>query len=265
MLDYVGFNHLWTIAPEIKYYILVPILCYIMSRFERYWLPAWFTIAILTFVYEINFNIINNYKGDKYLEFVHNLWCIISMFLSGSLMAMMYYNLENRDLLANLRNNQKIQQIISLTLVFMFLYGFRIFSWMWQDQNYEILEKYRFFISGIYWSIFVFLMLIGSPNYVTDLFSQSSFLKKCGKYSFGMYLLHPMCMNIVTSYTGWIWAKKAYDKNYITGIEKLGASILLSYFAGYLFFIIIEDNLIRFANKICKHVEQIHFFRIIRS
>lgn len=202
-------------------------------------------LASIVFIiyYELYFNEYYDYREDDYLLYVHNLWPIITMFLSGSLMAVIFYELEKNDLLSSLKGNLT-QNIISAITLFLFFFGFKIFSEFWNKDNLEVFEKSKLILSSVYWSFFVFLMLIGSPNYLTIFFGQTNFLTKCGKYSFGMYLFHPMVMQFFKEF------------KFESGLERLISVFIVSFCVGYLFFVLVEDRLIKFANLLCKSIEK---------
>lgn len=252
-----GFNHLWTIAPEIKYYCLVPLICYLFSKLNDFWFFGWLGSVFSVVYYEIHINDMYDHNGDIFLKTVHDLWIVISMFFAGSLMAMFYFNIEKRPHLLEKFKGAKTQGVISISCVFMFPYGFRIFSYMWQSENSKFFQSNVKVLSSVYWSFFVFLMLVGAPNYITNIFN-ISFLKKCGKYSFGMYLFHPACLQLVHCLYPFI--PRCTKRDLKTDVEVLVAVVFLSYFVGYLFFNFIENNLINLANVLCKKVENIRLF-----
>ena len=103
--------------------------------------------------------------------------------------------------------------------------------------------------SGFYWALFVFLMLIGGSNFITNMFSESKFLINCGKFSFGIYLLHPMCLAIISE-----------NIKLKSTAEHIILCVLFAYVVGYLFFTFIEVNLMLIANKLCQRIESTRFF-----
>ena len=165
------------------------------------------------------------------------------MFLSGSYMTIGYYKLENSEIMNSIKKRTP-QLIISVCSIFMFLYGFRIFSDYWSTEHSQIFKDHKNIISGVYWSIFLFFMLIGHPNCLTNIFAESNILKNFGRYSFGIYLLHP-AFSIIRVY---------YKPR--TGIESLMVIFVFSYFGGVFFFYFIENHLINLAYKVCKIVDR---------
>lgn len=173
---------------------------------------------------------------------------MLPMFLFGSFMTIGYYKLQ-KSALKDLIKKPIPQLVISILSILMFIFGFRIFSYYWRNNNFELIqlfltEEHKNVSSGFYWAIFLFLMLIGHPNYLTSIFAESNVLKNFGKYSFGIYLLHPMFIKIFTH---------SYHAD--TGIEPLILIIACSYVAGVLFFYVLEDFLINLAYKLCKIID----------
>ena len=235
---------MWTIAPEIKYYYLVPFISYFTIAFGKHWPIFWIISVTLAFLNQCYFNVFNVQASDGTLEMSFKLATWLPMFLSGSFMTIIYYKLEKSEFMKIIKINH-VQNGISVLSFAMFLYGYRLFAAHWNDQLPEVVQRNKNVVSGFYWSIFLFLMLIGSPNFLTNIFSSSKVLKSFGKYSFGIYLLHPMYIRLVHIY---------YLPD--TDLERILVIIASSYVSGLIFFHIIEDNLTNIANRICKFIDQ---------
>jgi peptidoglycan/LPS O-acetylase OafA/YrhL len=245
-LESVGNNHLWTIAPECKYYFFIPFISYCAIAFGKYWLHAWLITAVLMCFNEFYLNIFSLNENDFALENAYKLKSRFAIFYSGSLVAIIYFKLGKN--FENLKNNFLFKKIINVLLIFLFMFAIRFFSEFWSIENIPFISI-SYINRGFFWSFTVLLMLLGAPNYFTNIFSENNFLKYCGKFSFGMYLFHPMCMLIIKSYT--------HTKSVI---EQLILVVFLSFFVGYLFFLLIENNLMLFANVICKKLEAFKYF-----
>ena len=91
-------------------------------------------------------------------------------------------------------------------------------------------------------------MILGSPNFFTDLFNYS-FVKYAGQFSFGIYLLHPMCIyyaeNICTKYK----CKATF--------EYVIYSFILSYLAGFIFFYFVENLLMKLSKYCCNYLNKL--------
>lgn len=239
-----GFSHLWTIAPEIKYYFLIPFISYAAIASGNHWKLCWTVSAAFVYLNYAYFNILNVQGSDFTLPNAFKLGTLLPMFLTGSLMTIVYYKLERSAYMRELKKPH-IQSAIDMVTVFMFLFGLRIFSNNWNEQNPEILRANKNMFSGLYWSIFLFMMLIGEPtNHLTCLFANSPLLKSFGKYSFGIYLIHPMFIRLVRLY---------YFPH--TDVERLLLVIGSSYVSGVLWFYIVENPLINTANRVCKYID----------
>ena len=58
------------------------------------------------------------------------------------------------------------------------------------SESLEITREEYSLKAALYWSIVMFTMIIGAPNFFTDLFNYK-ILKYVSRFSFGIYLLHP--------------------------------------------------------------------------
>ena len=118
----------------------------------------------------------------------------------------------------------------------MYLMGLRFTSHI-----FGYLKSLNFY--GNYWSILMLLMLVAHQNFFTNAF-ENSFLKLCGKFSFGIYLLHPM----VISFFIQINLKASLKSQF----ELLASAVACSIILGYTFFKLIENPLMKLANYLCK-------------
>ena len=128
-------------------------------------------------------------------------------------------------------NKKVVQIIISLLNVLVLVYNY-----------YYVISKSSDTRTG-YWSLNFFLMMLNTDAvcFLKKLLIKNEFLKNFGAYSFNIYLIHP---TIILVY-----------KNMLsigTKDEEMLIIIMLSYFFGYVVFVIIEKPLMSIANKICK-------------
>jgi peptidoglycan/LPS O-acetylase OafA/YrhL len=121
----------------------------------------------------------------------------------------------------------------------MFVVGARAHIWM----NLEIQDLWTV---SIFWAFFMLTMLIGAPNDFTDLLNNSKWLKALGKYSFGFYLFHFICKDIVVKYV--------MHRVFTNETDILLSVISLSLIVGALFFHLIEENSMRCAQFIIQRV-----------
>jgi peptidoglycan/LPS O-acetylase OafA/YrhL len=102
---------------------------------------------------------------------------------------------------------------------------------------------------GLYTAFFLFLMLINWPNILSNVFSKNYLLKLAGKYSFGIYLLHPMCL-LTNRYI----RPSAYN---FVPIEKVFIIYCLSITCGYIFYYLIENPSMKVGNYVVKKLDSV--------
>ena len=103
------------------------------------------------------------------------------------------------------------------------------------------------------WMLVLFMMLISKDN--TNLFKyylleKNLLLCYIGKYSFGIYLFHPMCLMYVRAYLG----------PFKTQFDFIFYSVIASYFVGFLFFYLVENISMKFGNYLCSKLYLIEYF-----
>ena len=238
-------SHLWTISPEIKYYLFIPIFVLVTYKIckidEKLKIMYMFFIcfACYTIHYENLFVMIRKHLDLDKTNF--------EIFFLGSIIAVFYHDLEQHTTYSDyLANNFYFQNIIGFFTMLMFIkqlkYSSRSYNTNLDAHSVEYDCKFN---AGVYMFIVLTLMVIGNLNFFTNIFT-CNFLTMFGKYSFGIYLLHPMCIKEVKEY---------YDGYFDE--EKLVYCILASYFAGFLFFYLIEDPAMKIAQKICNNLNSL--------
>lgn len=241
-----GLSHLWTIPIEVKFYFVLPFIAYTAIAVKEHWPFFWISSVTAVYFNTVYFKLLSS-EIDYGKEFGLPSHVSISMFSCGTFMTILFYKLEKSQSIKFFKK-QSIQSLISVLLVFMFFYGFKIFGHFWRDHNSEYMNNNMNIVSGVYWTVFLFLMLVGSPTYLTTFFSESSILKSCGKYSFGIYLLHPIFTNLV-----------AHDTFYTprtSGFERIVQALVGSYFVAVLFFYFLENVLMNIAIDLCKAIDR---------
>lgn len=249
-LQPVGFNHLWTVGVEIKYYFIIPLLSFTAIKLKRFMLVYWALLAVFIYIYESK-NIFGIVPGHYLHQQRHNLLPTLSIFLNGSLVAIAYYLVETNKTISNLFSNVYLKKLLGFICLFLFVYGMKIFIPLLNPKakKFEYSSK-----SGAYWSTVMFLMLIGAPNVSTDMFEKSYLMTTCGKYSFGFYLFHPMVMLLVQNHI----------KTKIH-LEMIAINFIFSLLLGFLFHFLVEDRLILFANRLCKRLASTDYFRSVQT
>jgi peptidoglycan/LPS O-acetylase OafA/YrhL len=241
-LEYAGETHLWTIAPEIKYYIFIPLFCLsfvIAFRQQKQYLPSLLliTYALLLFLiqYYNLFNISRNFFETPWL--LHKRF---SIFFSGSILAVIVFEIKQRKLLDYfIFNNSYFQIVIGLISLIVFVKLIKRCSPVY---NFNLDGLDGAIYSTFYHCAVLFFLTIGGSNFFSNIFN-SSLLKYSGKYSFGIYLSHM---------EGLKYSYRFFEKYSNIKLEIVINSCIACYFIGIIFFYLIEDPCIKLANKICR-------------
>lgn len=234
-------NHLWTIAPEIQYYCFVPMIIYFFYRFRKYSTSLLFFLSILI----------------VYIDFFEPsvFWRRNSIFLKATVFAIFYSQLEQKAIFQKIRNSKKIRILMGFSISILFYLIIRKFSRFFQI--HMTWEKGS--LSAEYHTLLLFiLVLIGAPNFITE-FLENKILQNLGKYSFGIYLWHVMCIDIV-NYESKMFLENKQSRYYLgrlSNTEKFMMLFLHSYICGWLFFNLIESPLMRIANFLCEKISNI--------
>jgi peptidoglycan/LPS O-acetylase OafA/YrhL len=245
--DYVF--HLWTIPVEVKYYFVIPLIClvFLFSKrvFNNLLVPFLLGCALAT-ANEV-YNICSVTAQDLYYfdaKASSQLRVRFFVFFYGSLAAVALILIESSKRLDTALKNRYVQNGLTLTLFLLIAYVFR-FRTQFFYPDIEDTFAYET-VPSLAWAICIVLMVLTHPNPLTSYFSSSSFLVSSGKYSFGIYLWHAVLMFFIRD--GGYMAIKSE-------VVDLLCMITLSYFIAYLFFCLIEDPLMKFANFLCKRIE----------
>jgi len=247
-LGHAGGNHLWTIAPEVKYYFFIPILCFFAHKSGRYYVH--FVLMCMVWAY---LNEIYNFFEIKSLNLIDHtspntgsvLKFRFAVFFYGSISGMVLNLIESwTRLMQILKQNKLIQVLISISSIFLFYHGLKNTT---PYLNKHMLNSFRIEqYPSLVWSTLFLLMTLGHPNLFTKQFSENTLLRSCGKYSFGLYLLHPIAVQLVIS-------SKYFT--ILSKFENIMIMFCIAYFQAYLFFQFVEEPLMSFANKLCKRLD----------
>lgn len=183
------------------------------------------------------------------------LYCV---FLNGSILAILYHKLKNFQVFKYLQTNSLLT-ILGFVTMCLYAKGVTLSSLPYNSELSNI-DKTNLdnnvgvytltYKVSVYWTIVLFLMLVGTPNFFTNIF-EMNVLRTAGKYSFGIYLLHPMCINLVRDHI-----KPVLKYEYFFYV------LLLSFFVGFLFFHLVENIMIKLANFLCRKISELRFFQI---
>lgn len=241
-LEYAGETHLWTIAPEIKYYLFIPLFCltFVMAnRLQKKYFPSLLliTYALLLFLiqYYNLFNISRNFFETPWL--LHKRF---SVFFSGSILAVIVFEIKQRKLLDYfIFNNSYFQIVIGLISLIVFV---RLIKRCSPVYNFNLDGLDGAIYSTLYHCAVLFFLAIGGSNFFSNIFN-SSLLKYSGKYSFGIYLSHM---------EGLKYSVRFFEKYSKIKLEIVINSCIACYFIGIIFYYLIEEPCIKLANRICR-------------
>ncbi|CAF0896494.1 unnamed protein product [Brachionus calyciflorus] len=177
-----GSSHLWTIAPEIKYYFIIPLFCLVVNLFGRFRIIVVF-ISFLWVNLDERMNFFNIESGDLDLKKRHVLLTRYAVFFYGSISAVCLNIIEKSQFLKS-KTSQIFLNYASLILA---IIGFRY-------KNQNLISE--FYTCGKIWSTMILLMASSDDQSYLKKFFRNSFLINCGKFSFGMYLLHPIFIQL---------------------------------------------------------------------
>lgn len=237
-LSDTGKNHLWTIAPEIQYYFFVPIYIYFVYRLRRF-----FYLVLLISILYIFYDDVYSFKFSRFRK---------SLFFKASILALLMYKIDQSDWFIKLKGFEFFRVLMGFSSIGLFYKMMRKFPRIYD----KTMTWEKGTLSGEFYSLGLFLVvLIGAPNFFTD-FLNNSFLRKLGKYSFGIYLFHPLCIDLVRYELDTYLRNKvsAFFLGNIMGCEIFALVFLHSYACGVVFFYLIENPCIRFGIKVCTKI-----------
>jgi peptidoglycan/LPS O-acetylase OafA/YrhL len=177
---------------------------------------------------------------------------IFFIFLCGSLLGVTYQKIQNIKSPNFKFLNFIFENLISYTLVAMAIYGGKHHSNYYFQNNYEFTTYFQFRY-GIYWTIFIFLLLIEKESRFSEIINLP-ILKKCVQYSFGIYLMHHDAIVAVK----YLNSKNLMNK---MGLEIIVLALFLSYGVGLCFYHLIEVPSMNMGNCVIKKISNINFFK----
>ncbi len=246
LLHYPGDNHIWAIPLEIKYYFCIPIISFIAAKCDRYWIWLCSFLILLVILFE-NVNPLNFVQDDFYYFLnAHRLSLRFTIFFTGSILGIFYHAMKKINVCKSFFENSKTQKVIGVILVIMFTMQFKIFSIAMNGS----LDLYKHtYSAGLYQAIILFFLLFTkTPTPITYLLN-SNYFNKCGKYSFGLYLLHPMAIEVIQQIvTNSSIVLRLYSAHVVL-------IVALTYGFAYIWFHALENVLMRVANYLCKKIE----------
>ena len=187
--------HLWTIAIEIKYYFILPIICYILSKSETI-IGALILVAGSFLALFVRANAVEEFNCQCFSGFVHFL-------LLGSGVAF----LVNRFNVNNIPMNQmKLFRGISiLSLLGLFVVMPNVFLLLF-DREIMLFYFFLFCAGGIFLYTFV------NVDTFVDAFFESGIMRFLGKISYSVYLWHYPILNSIKSHQSFFLERMSFDQ-----------------------------------------------------
>jgi peptidoglycan/LPS O-acetylase OafA/YrhL len=248
------FNHLWTIPIEINYYFFIPIICILylgLYRANKRVLYSILIICICLAPYHLKHNLFFKFPRNPFVVNMGDFRApTFSTFLCGSLLAFTFLSYENeisrKKICQKIIASKFVQILLNLLTTSMIIYSFR--SEYLRDNNGGEGNYYYWYKGGLFWAVAIFLLLLSSNEYSYGrMFFNIKLLKKFGIYSYGIYLLHPAAIRLAER------IKSEYKLiNFKNSYEFFALIAFLSFSIGFLFYVLIERNMITIATYLCK-------------
>jgi len=252
-------RHLWTIPPEICYYLIIPVICLVFNAIsynDVKHLKKFLFLSVHSIFCTLgcNYNIQNipdaDLKDDlTRLQGMHTslqtgFSLSVFVFLTGSLLAFLLHTMLSLEPAKKLLEHRVVQWLLEISSFFALFTAYHASVYDTRI-NYGILSK-----AGFKWAIFLFLLLISSSqNRLKHFLENSSFLASCGKYSFGIYLLHLAFIFFAT------YCESLKMLRRLSEPEFEFVFIVVCFFLGKVWFELLERRMIDLANRICKSLE----------
>jgi peptidoglycan/LPS O-acetylase OafA/YrhL len=176
-----------------------------------------------------------------YLDHVNreSLFNSFQIFLTGSLLGVIFYKLQNSNYNASFLTIFRF--LLGYISLIMFIYGLKQCSGFFMGGKF-----YCSLVYAIYWTLFIFIILNHDRSLVLD-FLNFSFFKKCGLYSFGIYLLHMESFAAVS----YLRNNKFVSQS---ALEIVILDIFICYIYGIVFYYVIENPAMNIGNYLIKKI-----------
>lgn len=207
----------WSLSVEEQFYIAWPLLFIIFKR--KQYLFVFFSIVIITILYRL-YNINDN------ITLKYSTFSVMGDLSMGGILA--YLSFFKAKFLAFFKSlNRVIIITIYITLLSLLIFENDLF----QLEYYSVFKR-------LLWCVF-FAFVICEQNYAKHSIlklSKFKFISKWGKYTYGLYLLHPIAIQIVLIIQkGIIFTSlSVYQKLFFTGLSLI-LTFILAYFSYHYF------------------------------
>jgi peptidoglycan/LPS O-acetylase OafA/YrhL len=254
LLGFAGFNFLWTIAVEIKYYFIIPMICLMINQSGKYWTVLWTLLAISVVLIE-SFNLFQLNPGDYNIQHGHKLITRFTIFLTGSLCGIFYFHMGQKFP----KMPYALKYTFGKLLTVLFVVQFFIFS---KYINLKLNDDGYTYMSSAYQAIIIILLLlfVETSHPIAGLLN-SHYFRKCGQYSFGIYLLHCMALHITKNKLPKLIPIAYHVYFFRFAFQQVFVSLVLTYFFAFLWFYGLEKPIMKTAYWICTKIDSLTFFQ----
>jgi peptidoglycan/LPS O-acetylase OafA/YrhL len=244
LLKKAGKNHLWTIIPEIRYYIIIPIFTFLTFKMQKYFIP-WISFIIISSFCIEKFNLLGMKCKALTTPDGENIVLAFLIFLNGSIIGVIYYQIDKCS--NGFEFLKRFKFLLDIFASLMYIYGLKLTSTYFLNKSLTNIFVACTYNASLYWSIFIFFLLFITEESMLANVLNSKLLKKFGFYSFGMYLLHWETFRVV---------KFLSENNIIgqTSIEYTISEFFVIYFYGVIFFHLIENPAMNLGDYILKRI-----------
>jgi peptidoglycan/LPS O-acetylase OafA/YrhL len=162
-LNDVGYNHLWTIAPEIKFYFCIPLICWIGKRFGSF-LPIYLIMCYMWLYFNEKQNFFGLSVNDLDLLKGSRLKPRFAVFFYGSSGGIALCFIESSLLIKSILKNELVKLVLSVLSMYTFYYGIHYRNtYFVNDLSTHQLES----LSAFVWSTFILLLSSGHRSRIT--------------------------------------------------------------------------------------------------
>ena len=151
-----------------------------------------------------------------------------------------------------IRSSALIQLALNVITLCLVVYAFRAYELV-HNGAYD-----AFFKPAFFWMCTLLLLLLSTNkwSYARQFFN-NKFMCRCGMYSFGIYLWHMVAIKQVKRIDAYKFTLVSFRNAY----EYFFAIFLISYFIGFLFYVFVEQNMIKCATFVCNRA----MFKIVKT
>lgn len=240
-LGSAGFNHLWTIPSEIRYYFFIPLFCLVVINLKQHRVYI-LAVCVAWTIYDQLFNFFDLTADQIKFDYKdsHKLYPHFAVFFMGTEVALAYHIITKNESIMEWIRRPRVQLALDVVSLVIVIWGMAKNWWLLPDKS-DFAYRSR---ATLYWSSALFLTLLGEvPNTIGSFFASSRILKSIGKYSFSFYLLH-MSIGVAL--------RKLPFKDQLGLVS---AGLFTTYIVSFITFYLVENQLIRLANHLCARLE----------